>query len=158
MPKPDYELAMPNQTTPERRAATVRRYNTSSKGLVSRAKYNRSPLGKAARTRLIRSSVGKEGQRRRNATPNGQARLARARLRRNSRSTNPEAYAIRVLQMLCGNEPCIRCGVTAEQLDHKIPLALGGTDDWNNLQPLCKACHRAKTSEDLREIYKVTHA
>ncbi|MFD9375153.1 HNH endonuclease [Streptomyces sp. NPDC059999] len=28
------------------------------------------------------------------------------------------------------------------------PLALGGTDTDGNVQPLCRPCHRLKTSED----------
>ena len=31
-------------------------------------------------------------------------------------------------------------------IDHILPLALGGTNEPNNLQVLCKPCHRSKTS------------
>lgn len=38
--------------------------------------------------------------------------------------------------------------------DHVIPLALGGTDTLDNLQPLCRPCHRAKTGTDKGHIAK----
>ena len=49
---------------------------------------------------------------------------------------------------------CARCGrVTAFpsgfELDHKVALANGGTNDDVNMQILDHACHEAKTNEDL---------
>lgn len=58
---------------------------------------------------------------------------------------------------------CGICGRTIEgeyEIDHTIPLGLGGTDDDDNLQPVHLACHRAKTyggrltRGDVREIAK----
>ncbi|MEU4955466.1 HNH endonuclease [Streptomyces lavendulae] len=44
------------------------------------------------------------------------------------------------------------CGLTflasAIDVDHMVPLALGGEDVASNVQPLCKACHKVKTRED----------
>ena len=34
------------------------------------------------------------------------------------------------------------------ELDHIVPLSLGGSDDGDNLQGLCKACHREKTARE----------
>lgn len=31
------------------------------------------------------------------------------------------------------------------EYDHIVPLALGGEHSWENLQPLCKSCHKRKT-------------
>lgn len=40
-------------------------------------------------------------------------------------------------------------------LDHHIPLALGGDDEEANLRPLCRPCHRIKSgSEDVPRIAK----
>ena len=41
--------------------------------------------------------------------------------------------------------PCEVCGDVAEEQDHILRLASGGTNDASNLQPLCKGCHLAKT-------------
>src|ERR1039458_4842454 len=48
------------------------------------------------------------------------------------------------------NEPVCRiCGLRASKsVDHIFPKAQGGKDNIDNLQPLCKSCHTAKTVED----------
>lgn len=38
----------------------------------------------------------------------------------------------------------------AAQVDHRIPLEEGGTDDDGNLQTLCLECHGRKTREEQR--------
>ena len=39
-------------------------------------------------------------------------------------------------------------------LDHRIPLADGGTNDDINMQVLCYLCHSAKTKTDVTDIAK----
>lgn len=39
-------------------------------------------------------------------------------------------------------------------LEHQIPLALGGDDDESNVAPAHVKCHRAKTSQDVAQIAK----
>ena len=40
---------------------------------------------------------------------------------------------------------CVRCGVDANlTIDHITPLAHGGTNDFDNLQTLCRACNGRK--------------
>lgn len=57
----------------------------------------------------------------------------------------------RVRTLVLAAEPlcriCSREGrvVVATVVDHIVPLADGGTDDTDNLQPLCKPCHDRKT-------------
>lgn len=43
-------------------------------------------------------------------------------------------------------EKCLRCGATDRTLtrDHVVPLALGGADTIDNIQPLCGPCNRWK--------------
>ena len=62
-----------------------------------------------------------------------------------------------LLRLLVLNEEptCRRCAgrgrVTAATLvDHILPLRDGGTNDRENLQPLCLDCHAVKTQADLR--------
>ena len=47
--------------------------------------------------------------------------------------------------MLC--QPCKAAGriSQANQVDHITPKAAGGTDEPDNLQAICDACHKAKT-------------
>jgi 5-methylcytosine-specific restriction endonuclease McrA len=37
------------------------------------------------------------------------------------------------------------CGDRATEVDHIIEVARGGSNTIDNLQPLCKPCHMAKT-------------
>jgi 5-methylcytosine-specific restriction protein A len=38
----------------------------------------------------------------------------------------------------------------AVEVDHIIPRALGGKDEWDNTQSLCKSCHQDKTRQDIK--------
>lgn len=58
-----------------------------------------------------------------------------------------------VARMLAFVGCCAECGVkigpaTGLEWDHVIPLAQGGDDALDNLQPLCRACHATKTAQD----------
>lgn len=48
---------------------------------------------------------------------------------------------------------CIFCGRTSQhiqlEIDHKIPLSKGGSNDLSNLQALCLDCYRGKEDLDL---------
>jgi 5-methylcytosine-specific restriction endonuclease McrA len=39
------------------------------------------------------------------------------------------------------------CGDRATEVDHIIELAAGGSNTIDNVQPLCKDCHKAKTAK-----------
>jgi len=41
---------------------------------------------------------------------------------------------------------CSKSNDITFELDHIIPLEYNGDDDMNNLQPLCRACHKIKTN------------
>lgn len=58
--------------------------------------------------------------------------------------------AVRAIVMRA--EPmCRHCKTTpAAEVDHIIPIKIGGTNAMDNLQPLCKACHARKTDRDKR--------
>lgn len=45
-------------------------------------------------------------------------------------------------------------GAAGLEWDHITPLKMGGEDALENLQPLCRPCHRAKTRLDAGHIAK----
>ena len=50
---------------------------------------------------------------------------------------------------------CHICGLKIQgkwDVEHVIPLALGGADDETNMAPAHKACHAPKTAEDVAAI------
>lgn len=40
------------------------------------------------------------------------------------------------------------------EVDHRVPLALGGDDDPAQCEVLCRLCHKRKTKQDVRAIAK----
>ena len=59
------------------------------------------------------------------------------------------------------NPHCAMCGRLVAypygfDMDHVVPLALGGADDESNVQILCngpEGCHAAKTRQDLADMH-----
>ena len=51
----------------------------------------------------------------------------------------------------CQNQQCGEL-TTRLQVDHKIPLTQGGSDEDDNLQSLCVACNMAKASAESRGL------
>ena len=49
-------------------------------------------------------------------------------------------------RFLAAHPWCAHCGARATEVDHTIPLHMGGADDESNLQGLCHGCHAAKTA------------
>lgn len=47
---------------------------------------------------------------------------------------------------LRANPLCVECDGAATEVDHIVPKSQGGTDEWGNLQALCKSCHSRKTA------------
>ena len=47
-------------------------------------------------------------------------------------------------------QPCLRKALTtvANEVDHIIPRARGGTEDDSNLQAICIPCHKVKTARE----------
>jgi 5-methylcytosine-specific restriction protein A len=56
------------------------------------------------------------------------------------------------------NKTCQMCFRPTDErgfdLDHHIPLEIGGDDSDDNLRPLCRPCHRMKTKGDVTDIAK----
>ena len=47
-------------------------------------------------------------------------------------------------------QPCLRKGrpTPAAEVDHIKPKSQGGTNDWDNLEAICRACHAPKTARE----------
>lgn len=74
--------------------------------------------------------------------------------RRRKREYIPRAIVQKVLERQ--NFRCAMCGKPLRGLhfhiDHKVPLAMGGSNSIRNLQALCPDCHAKKTREDRMKI------
>lgn len=53
-------------------------------------------------------------------------------------------------------QACRRVDANGMEVDHKVPLSKGGTDDPDNLQCLCVECHERKSSAERGESAKVS--
>ncbi|WP_082851981.1 HNH endonuclease [Sulfitobacter sp. HI0054] len=49
-------------------------------------------------------------------------------------------------------QPCMRQGrpTPADEVDHITPKSQDGTDDYDNLEAICRPCHSAKTANEAR--------
>jgi 5-methylcytosine-specific restriction endonuclease McrA len=67
---------------------------------------------------------------------------------------------IRLAMFLNANRQCQSCQSVIHpgqkwEIDHIIPLGMGGPDIIENMQILCKICHRFKTNhQDMNQIAK----
>jgi 5-methylcytosine-specific restriction endonuclease McrA len=46
---------------------------------------------------------------------------------------------------------CVLCTAEATEVDHVVPVSLGGSGDQSNLRALCSQCHKAATTRLRRE-------
>jgi 5-methylcytosine-specific restriction protein A len=64
--------------------------------------------------------------------------------------------ARRVAIFVAAKGICHLCGGGIQgkgwEVEHVIPLAMGGADDETNMRPAHKACHAPKTAEDVADI------
>lgn len=80
----------------------------------------------------------------------GTARCPKHDLRRQRGSSTQQGYGQNWRRMraafLAANPWCGECGAPSTEADHKTPRSQGGSDDWDNLQAMCKSCHSRKTA------------
>ena len=52
-------------------------------------------------------------------------------------------------------QPCLPRVTAATEVDHIKPKSSGGTDDDDNLQAICAACHQRKTDAEIGRATRV---
>ena len=68
--------------------------------------------------------------------------MTRSALGRNGSTWAWRKLRLRVLER--DGWACHYCGRPANEVDHRMPLALGGTDAMSNLVAACRPCNRRK--------------
>nr|DAX81628.1 MAG TPA: RRXRR protein [Bacteriophage sp.] len=53
------------------------------------------------------------------------------------------------------NHKCSYCGAPAQEIDHIVPRAKGGTNSTHNLTPVCRSCNEKKSNLSLKEFGKL---
>jgi 5-methylcytosine-specific restriction protein A len=76
--------------------------------------------------------------------------------------TEPQRREIAKRQnWLCTGQQCREAKTTQElqeyDIDHIVPLYLGGTEEPDNLQALCPGCHRRKTDQERTDALMSTN-
>jgi 5-methylcytosine-specific restriction enzyme A len=101
-------------------------------------RINRAPAARVAVTTAAQRPEGPPVRR------YGQGRGGRPWRRRRARILARDGYLCRL---------CERRGILtlATEVDHILPLFLGGTEDDENLQSLCETCHAEKSEAELRD-------
>jgi 5-methylcytosine-specific restriction endonuclease McrA len=55
--------------------------------------------------------------------------------------------------MIAGNPLCYTCGnAPATEVDHIRPVCMGGTDEPDNLAPICRPCHLSKSGREANHM------
>ena len=120
------------------------RYNTSEKGKCAKQKYKVTPKGKVTTRRYSKSALGKQAAVRKQAT-------RRARKTKAGGSFTKEEW-----EALCAKYDyrCLSCHQKKPlEPDHIKPIALGGTSNIDNIQPLCRNCNASKGDKHIDYRY-----
>lgn len=162
----------------EKGKATRRRYEDSAKGKETKRGYYKSEGGKAvARASYRRHAEERKAcvrrykkenaekvnayERNYRSTPKGRvihAKITNKYLASEKgelwrRRHGIHSWYRKALYLISVEErPCVVCDEADKMVlecDHILARCLGGTDDWDNLQVLCKSCHRTKTKQDM---------
>jgi len=71
-----------------------------------------------------------------------------------ARKAIPRAIIREVMARSEGRCEALGCSVIGVDLDHTIPVALGGKNMTDNIKLLCRDCHYAKSKLDVKMIAK----
>jgi 5-methylcytosine-specific restriction endonuclease McrA len=132
----------------------TKKYKATDKARETRKAWNRTEKQRAYKAAYQQSDAGKAAAARHHSTDRYRIKR-RAYFHERHRGTDPED--LRRFYDTAHSEkwPCNNCSTTYEtnyEVDHIVPLGMGGTNDWDNLQLLCPTCHKAKTKVDVRKI------
>ena len=68
------------------------------------------------------------------------------------RGTKPSTNTLKLRKLVQDKDFCFNCKNEFNkcnlEVEHKIPVCLGGKDNLENLSILCKKCHKIKTKKD----------
>lgn len=78
-------------------------------------------------------------------TPNRETRKTRAV----KKPRQPRENERKVFVALLRGDPCCYCSAPTEHIDHIVPRAVGGDNDWTNLTASCARCNSAKKDKPL---------
>lgn len=68
-------------------------------------------------------------------------------------STWRKSLGVKVRRSVLSVGACAACGSTGKlEIDHKVPIARGGSCDVSNLQALCVECNRRKDRKTMEEF------
>ena len=79
------------------------------------------------------------------------------RVRATPRRSRGKADRARIYDLhrgICGACEGRICPTDAWDIEHRVPLAQGGSDDDSNVYPIHRKCHRAKTARDAADTAK----
>lgn len=85
-----------------------------------------------------------------NATRSGSVHVYQLRGWAKTRATKRSSISRKIRAQVLIHQRCAQCGKTPAEdsvkleVDHKLPLSWGGTDDIDNLQALCHECNHGK--------------
>lgn len=77
---------------------------------------------------------------------NRDARLADMRDRKLRRGRTEATYEFAKVVL---SDPCAYCGGLADTVDHIVPFADGGLDEWENMTGACRSCNGGKAKRPL---------
>lgn len=132
------------------KAESRARVHKYPKQVAKDVEYQASPRGKEIRRTWLRTNKGK-------------AYIERLRQKKYSQPDYGEFLAFKN-EAFRDRKPCGDCGKpwvdgprgVTHEIDHIIPIALGGTHKQENLRVRCYDCHLAKTKVDIQEIRNAT--
>jgi hypothetical protein len=88
-------------------------------------------------------------QRKTDARPERRTAMVERNKARYHRRVREGSEDARYYEAVLRADPCCYCGAAHEHLDHIVPVAADGEEDWTNLTSACARCNFAKGTASL---------